>query len=581
MTYPYIFDTLSSATGKMLDDNFNYANAYVDTKIDVAIKFVNNIAALRALLKTGSPSAFALGYYTKGDGGGGEFYYDNQDTTSADNGGTIIVANDGGRWKPVNIDHVTLAQFGVKGDGSDDTLRAQAALSWGASANRIIYGGIQCVTITSGITVAGPGLIFDIVSYGGTANDPGIKVTGTGYTGVTVTGAKFIRLTVWGNAQTVNGVLFSNPQALKECHLRVYNIDGFGCKINRSWDCLFNTISVELCGNASEYAFSMNDDGDTCNMTHILRLQVEQSNQKAIFVSPNTLCCVIDNIHSERTTPAAGVNSWYLGGNRCLYNSARLNSNAPDTNATLYISAAHSQYNTLVTEGGIVTKLDAYSTSSITLIEPDLAGVTSAVTGQTGFINVIGGILANLNTDAYVWRVEGTKINLLTIGYSANDPQKARFINCNITTLASASTQSAATFNTCTIGTHGNLLEGITVLNNTTVNNAGSSTLALNYRTLYAYGSTINAPIVVDNGKIIGFDTVFNGSMNQSAGPMTSTFNEGCYSTGAVFNLGILTGGTNYLGMYTKNMAPAVGSPKGWICSAAGTPGTWTSTGNL
>ena len=43
----------------------------------------------------------------------------------------------------------------------------------------------------------------------------------------------------------------------------------------------------------------MNDDGDTCNMSHIMRLQVENSTENAIYVSPNTLSCVIDNIHSE------------------------------------------------------------------------------------------------------------------------------------------------------------------------------------------------------------------------------------------------------------------------------------------
>ena len=29
------------------------------------------------------------------------------------------------------------------------------------------------------------------------------------------------------------------------------------------------------------------------------------------------------------------------------------------------------------------------------------------------------------------------------------------------------------------------------------------------------------------------------------------------------------------------NSAPAVGSPKSWVCTVAGTPGTWVSEGNL
>ena len=41
------------------------------------------------------------------------------------------------------------------------------------------------------------------------------------------------------------------------------------------------------------------------------------------------------------------------------------------------------------------------------------------------------------------------------------------------------------------------------------------------------------------------------------------------------------TTGTWVVGDRVTNTAPAVGSPKGWICTVAGTPGTWVSEGNL
>ena len=41
------------------------------------------------------------------------------------------------------------------------------------------------------------------------------------------------------------------------------------------------------------------------------------------------------------------------------------------------------------------------------------------------------------------------------------------------------------------------------------------------------------------------------------------------------------TTGEHELGDYVRNSAPAVGQPKGWTCTVAGTPGTWVSTGNL
>lgn len=39
--------------------------------------------------------------------------------------------------------------------------------------------------------------------------------------------------------------------------------------------------------------------------------------------------------------------------------------------------------------------------------------------------------------------------------------------------------------------------------------------------------------------------------------------------------------GTWKVGDHVFNSAPAVGSPKGWVCTVAGTPGTWVSEGNL
>jgi nitrous oxidase accessory protein NosD len=41
------------------------------------------------------------------------------------------------------------------------------------------------------------------------------------------------------------------------------------------------------------------------------------------------------------------------------------------------------------------------------------------------------------------------------------------------------------------------------------------------------------------------------------------------------------TVGTWAVGTECRNLTPAVGSPKSWLCTVAGTPGTWVSTGNL
>ena len=47
------------------------------------------------------------------------------------------------------------------------------------------------------------------------------------------------------------------------------------------------------------------------------------------------------------------------------------------------------------------------------------------------------------------------------------------------------------------------------------------------------------------------------------------------------YNSAAPAAGTWKVGDIVKNNAPAVGQPKGWVCTVAGTPGTWVSEGNL
>ena len=47
------------------------------------------------------------------------------------------------------------------------------------------------------------------------------------------------------------------------------------------------------------------------------------------------------------------------------------------------------------------------------------------------------------------------------------------------------------------------------------------------------------------------------------------------------YNAAIPTAGSWKKGDVIKNNAPAVGQPKGWVCTVTGTPGTWVSEGNL
>lgn len=104
-------------------------------------RVVGSIAALRTLDKT-LPSKHALvtGYYAQGDGVGGAYWYDSADTTSADNGGTVIVANDGGRWKRVTeFTPSSSSEFGGVGDGVADDTTAISNATAAKRQNTVIY----------------------------------------------------------------------------------------------------------------------------------------------------------------------------------------------------------------------------------------------------------------------------------------------------------------------------------------------------------------------------------------------------------------------------------------------------------
>lgn len=126
-----------AATSVEFDPNTSFRNLSntTDMTLGVALvggagRVVKSIAALRALPKTGSKSAFVTGYYADGDGGGGVYYLDAADTTTVDNGGTVIVATDGGRWKLVQSSPVSVKQFGAKGDGTtNDRAAIQTAFN--------------------------------------------------------------------------------------------------------------------------------------------------------------------------------------------------------------------------------------------------------------------------------------------------------------------------------------------------------------------------------------------------------------------------------------------------------------------
>lgn len=463
------------------------------------------------------------------------------------------------------------------GTETDDTGLWKRAIADAKVKKAVIIAEDKLYKISEPLTATGgiKAIVFPYLSYGEGVGGCGFSLSGCGYTALTANCA-LINVTIHGNGNTVNGILWQNPLLIHGNSVRVYNCNGFGVKINKVWDSVFETISVEKCGNATEYAFSMNDDGDTCNTTHILRLQVEQAKTKAIFISPNTLSCVIDNIHSERAEGDGSNYTWHLGGNRCQYNAIRLSANT-GTNAKVLFDGTNTTYiSPLIEKEGIIrADINAINGSKLTFIGGDFQPETGDKTNQYGDIVFINTTILNLKTNgggknAFI----KCKIVKADIGYCTNN---VVFDDCVISELAQSSANSK-------IKTKKSKINSVTSLPNLSIfddTEITTTTLNVAYKKCYLLNnSKVNGNVNIDFGTLIMNNSTITGDLTQSAGPLQSQFINSIVNGTVSSNLlNPPSGGSWDQGAQYQNLKPSAGGYEGWVCVESGSPGTWKGFG--
>jgi hypothetical protein len=144
-------DGVSDATQNLLTNLSSSDPAQGVALVTGAPRVVDNLTALRALLKTGSQRAIVLGDNSLGDGVYRVYRYDSTDTTTTDNNLTVIVATDGGRWKLI----APSAIHGPRPSGNDDTAALTAAMNLAASLGVPLWTGPVSYSITQLVIPSG------------------------------------------------------------------------------------------------------------------------------------------------------------------------------------------------------------------------------------------------------------------------------------------------------------------------------------------------------------------------------------------------------------------------------------------
>jgi len=495
--------------------------------------------------------------------------------------------------------------FGVIGNGSaDDTIAFQAALTAGFAQKRVVYAGNKTIKVTGGLTMRGPGLVFDSVEHDGLPR-PGIYPEGTGYTVLTVGHVDGVIINEFqvlvsgsGNAN-VNGVFFNQCLISTIQNVRVYNLGGYGVRFDGIWDSLVHTVSVQKCGNASTYAFQVNNGliwtgteyiSGTSNESHFLRIQAEECNEKVMYISGDTLTSVFESIHSERNINGS-VDSWFFGGSRCHYNVMRLHFDTGTGTARLV--GANNIYTGVATEPSVKIEAAGSNGNYVALVNPTIIGNTLRnVQNQVGRIHIIGGSIEVLETDSSGWLVENCSIPSLKPGYNPASTIN-KFVDCTIGTVLGTSDYSRGEFARCTITDPGKYLTEVPSSNTRMVlrdSGAGVGlTRDVNTGNLEVYNSTVGTLNLVNNPALRGYGSTF-ASITGAGGNVV--FDDGCHATGTVTAVAAApTAGAHSVGEKHKNLVPVEAGAGGskyiisaWSCTVAGTPGTWlqnrTLTGN-
>lgn len=135
---------------------------------------------------------------------------------------------------------------------------------------------------------------------------------------------------------------------------------------------------------------------------------------------------------------------------------------------------------------------------------------------------------------------------------------------------------------TCTYGIAATGTQAQSIIEGNTVRNFGTHDIYATHADSIIRGNACLSS-VTDNIRATASCEVSGniGTVNRTGSTATSNYTRNGLGRRVVNGPAAPTTGAWLLGERVVNDVPAVGSPKGWVCTVAGSPGTWVSEGNL
>lgn len=509
-----------------------------------------------------------LGFYKANDGGGADYIVvDNIGENEVDEA-SIIALQNGLYAKFILGSYLNVLQFGAKHDGTGDSYRAiQNAISF-VEKTRIVpiyfSGGYYNISnpliITAqGMHLEGVGNAVVILQYTGdseTNKDLGLITfkVGTPDTDSEVWGSWGIvlrHLHLKGNNKKIHAIYLRKIGYPLAYDINAEGFNGSGLLLDKCQDGSFENMNIQLCGrlkegqtdvsdiNATEYSavhlFST-VAGDACNMLRFNKCQIEENNCSPYVYIQGGIGIWFNQTHGEDRT----------GSNRHTFmvaDGGDIELTDTDLSDTLKYGFIRTGYGSLFAKGG-----------------RNIGNISFQATNKRGgsFIISCTGV-GNIDVSSYnfngIFSVSNCNVGAISLSY-LSDYVDFNNIHCKSFSL-----------------TYNGTPPGLVKLNNSyidkDVTKSGESQFYCTNNRIGGNVSISGGGTYYTNNYVVGTETCNNTYDQQKYLPNRKITR----SSGAPIY------GAWKVGDMVYNTTPTAGSYVGWICVAAGSPGTWKGFG--